>query len=310
MESEIREQALVLEVNTDRYYAELTPFLKDRDFELVVIAARGSSDHAALYLRYLIEIHLQIPVSLAAPSVITRFHSKIKYPRSLGIGISQSGAGPDVAGVLEYLQSEGHETLAVTNTVNSNLGKVSQHTLKLGAGPERSVAATKSYTASLLAAYQIARAMGADLPDPRGNLPTNEWVNQCQEVAQADLGAILRSTTLISLARGYSYCTALETSLKMMECALLPCKGYSTADFQHGPKALAGHGSAAIVFGDSPEDLTDYGCVGLYAPEAPDNALTPIWDAMFAQWLALLAARARGLDPDHPRSLKKITQTL
>lgn len=310
MESEVREQPAVLATQAGRYIAELSRVFSGRSYDMVLLAARGSSDNAALYARYLIEIHLGIPVSLAAPSVVTRFGSKMRYPKCLAVGISQSGAAPDVAEVLAFMRSAGHDTVAITNTAGSRLTDGATAALVLEAGPERSVAATKTYTASLLALYQMVRALGGDLPDPTGNLPTDEWNERCRTAASEALGPILRSSILFSLGRGYGFATCTESALKLMECALLPCKSYSTADFQHGPKALAGHGAAAIVYGEPPEGLGDFGCLTVQALKGPEGPLGPVWEILFGQWLALLAARARGLNPDEPRNLSKVTLTL
>jgi glucosamine--fructose-6-phosphate aminotransferase (isomerizing) len=122
---------------------------------------------------------------------------------------------------------------------------------------------------------------------------------------------------VFALGRGFGFSTAQEAALKLMECALIPCKAYSSADFEHGPKALAGYGSAAISFDGPMPDLVEQGCQIIEAPRPPlnsagsiDGILNPIWDIVFGQWLALLSARARGLDPDDPRHIQKVTQTL
>ena len=306
MEREIRQQPGVL--RGARYEASLAP-LKGRSFDMVLLAARGSSDHAALFARYLIEVHLGIPVSLAAPSVLTRFGTRVRYKNCLGIGVSQSGAAPDIAEVLEALRAEGHTTVGVTNTEGSRLATCVDVPVLLDAGVERALAATKTYTASLLAMVAVVRALGADVPSDA--LPDDAWVARCEDAARVASGAVLRSNPVFSLGRGYGYATAHETALKLMECALIPCKAYSTADFEHGPKALAGHGSAAISFeGDRP-GLAEQGCEIVAAPEAEGvpAELRPIWDAVFGQWVALHAARARGLDPDAARHLNKVTQT-
>jgi glutamine---fructose-6-phosphate transaminase (isomerizing) len=314
MEREIREQPQILSANSEPYYEHLTQIFQNRtDFEMVLLAARGSSDNAALYARYLIEIHLGIPVSLAAPSVITRYKSAMKYPRCLTIGISQSGAAPDVAEVLKYMREQGHPTLAITNTAGSRLTTVSDDTLLLNTAKEESVAATKTYTATLLALYQMVRAMGANLDAPR--IPTDDWVQQSHDAAKVAAGPINRCNPVFAIARGYGFCTALETALKLMECALVPCKAYSAADFEHGPKALAGHGSAAISYFGSLAGLAAQGCeiLKVNAPlsENPkDEPLYPIWDIIFGQWLSLHVARSRGLDPDQARHLSKVTETL
>lgn len=309
MEAEIREQPGVLTRNASSYESSLREFFEGRKFDMVLIAARGSSDHAAQYARYLIEIHLEIPVSLAAPSVLTRYGKRVRYKNALAIGISQSGSAPDVSEMLGMMREEGHATLALTNTEGSRLTSEASSTLLLNAGPERSVAATKTYSASLLALYQLVRALGGDLPAP--SLPSDEWVETTLASAQEMSGPLLRSTPTFALARGYSFCTALESALKLMECALVPTKAYSTADFEHGPKALAGPGSAALVYGEPASGLASQGCRLLLAPAAPAaDPLKPLWDIFTGQWLALSAARAHGLNPDHPDHIKKVTETL
>lgn len=308
MEAEIRSQPAILREQAPRYLAQLQAALQGQRFEMALIAARGSSDNAATFARYLIEVYLGIPVSLAAPSVMTRFGANIRYPKCLAIGISQSGAAPDVAEVLARMRQQGHATLAITNTAGSRLTQEAEHSLLLEAGKEEAVAATKTYTTSLLAMYQLIRALGGDLPEP--DLPDDAWMDQCEDAAQSALGPVLRSPTLFALARGFSFCTAQETALKLMECALLPCKAYSTADFQHGPKALAGHGSAALVYGELPEGLSEQGCLVQAAPSCGASPSSPISEIIFGQWVALLASRARGLNPDDPRFLSKVTLTL
>ena len=309
MEAEMREQPAVLAAAAERYYPELVKAVGGREFELVLLVARGSSDNAAIYARYLVEIHLGIPASLAAPSVLTRYGVRVRYPRALVVGISQSGAATDVAELLAAQRDAGHTTLAITNTPDSKIAHAAEHTLLLEAGQERSVAATKTYSASVLAIHELVRALGGRLESPKGRLPDAAWIETARECAQQNLGPILRSSILFALARGYRFGTAHETALKLMECALLPCKSYSIADFQHGPKALAGPGSAAIVFGEPAEDLQAQGCLTVSAPESPDTPLQPVWDIVFGQWLALLAARARGLNPDDPRFIEKVTDT-
>lgn len=312
MEDEISEQPEQLARNAERYAGELRFALKDRKFDMALLVARGSSDNAALYGRYLIEIHLRIPVSLAAPSVLTRYGSEVRYSNCLAVGISQSGAAPDVAEVLQAVGSQGHATLAITNTPGSLVTQCAAHTLLLQTGPEKSVAATKTYTSSLLALYELVRALGGDLPYSGDALPTDSWSADCRLQADSGLGYILRSGVLFALARGYSFSSAQETALKLMECALLPCKSYSSADFQHGPKALAGSNSAAIVYGDPIDGLADQGCALVSAPSMPERVpepLRPLWEVFFGQWLALLAARARAFDPDEPRFIQKVTET-
>jgi glucosamine--fructose-6-phosphate aminotransferase (isomerizing) len=308
MEREILEQPDVLNRNLDSYARQAQDALQGQSFDMVLLVARGSSDNAALIARYWIEVAVGIPVCLAAPSVLTRFQRSIKYPKCLAIGISQSGAAPDVAEILCELRATGHTTLAITNTEGSRITQEAEHTLLLGAGQEHSVAATKTYTASLLALYQIARALQPSLPPPA--LPTEGWCEDARELAAKTNGIIVRSSPVFALGRGYSFGTAHETALKLMECALIPCKAYSSADFEHGPKALAGHGSAAISYDGPKPDLARQGCeiLAAHKPEGPQE-LAPIWEIFYGQWLALLAARARALNPDDPQHIQKVTET-
>lgn len=308
MEAEILEQPSLLADRAGAYREQLR-HLGDTRPELILLVARGSSDHAALYARYLIEIHLEIPAVLAAPSVWTRYGKRPRYPRTLAIGISQSGAAPDVAETLLAMRQDGHATLAITNTPGSRVSEAAACTLLLDAGEERSIAATKTYTASLLALFQVVRALGAVLPEL--TLPDEAWCASTQSFAQAASGPVVRSSPLFALARGYDFCTAHETALKLMECALMSCKAYSLADFEHGPKALSGPGSAAVVFGEAPAWLAQSGSE-VVAPPSPPVAepLRPLWNAFAGQWLALLVARARGLDPDRARNLSKVTETM
>jgi len=308
MEEEISQQPSILRSVAPLYRSQAHIALAGKEFEMILLAARGSSDNAALFARYLIEVFVGIPVSLAAPSVLTRFGTRIKYQNCLAIGISQSGAAPDVAEVLTALREEGHTTLAITNTNDSRLTKAAEFSLLLGAGPEKSVAATKTYTASLLALYAVTQALGGNLTDPE--LPDDAWVQTAMNAAKESSGYFVRSQPIFSLARGFGFSTAHETALKLMECALLPCKAYSSADFEHGPKALAGFGSAAISFDGPMPDLAGQGCEIILAPEAPVRPeVRPIWDVIFGQWLALSCARARALDPDGPKFLRKVTET-
>lgn len=309
MQREIEEQPALLARLSGRYEDNLAAILSNQEFDLILLAARGSSDNAALYARYLIEIHLGIPAVLAAPSVLTRFGRKVRYPRCLAVGISQSGSAPDVSDVLAALRSEGHTTLAITNTPNSRITEAAQHSLFLEAGDERSVAATKTYSTSLLALYQLVRVLGHSLPHPQ--LPTDQWCAEAHATAQADAAKLLELQPAFALGRGYSFSTANETALKLMECALIPCKAYSTADFEHGPKALAGEGCALIAFERLSESLASQGATVLQCPltVAQEESL-PFWQVFYGQWLALCCARLKGEDPDKPQFIQKITRTL
>ncbi len=308
MRQEICEQPRLLAANGNDYFENLSRAFAGKTYETVLIAARGSSDHAALYLRYLIEIYLEIPVVLAAPSVWTRYQAKPKFRNCLAIGISQSGASPDIAEVLASLQAEGHDTLAITNTPTSRITQFARQTLLLNAGPERAVAATKTFTCSLLACYELARALRAPLPSAM--TPDEAWLDNCEHVADHFVATLTSSNPVFCLSRGIDFCVGMESALKLMECALIAAKGYSKADFEHGPKALAGPGSVAIVYGEVPASLGENGCALIPCPSTScEEAIAPLWEIIFGQWLALKAAQANGLNPDHPRFLSKVTET-
>ncbi len=308
MESEIWEQVTVLAQNSERYLSEAKKILQNRSFDLVVLIARGSSDNAALFARYLIETFWKIPVSLSAPSIITKYKSEIRYPRSLAIGISQSGAAPDVSEVLDFMRGQGHETLALSNSPGSRVSSVAKNSISLNVGAEYALAATKTYTSSLLALYQIVRALASELPEPV--LPTSECLERAQIDAQAASQSVLRANRWFALSRGFEFATAHETALKLMECSLTPVKAYSLADFEHGPKALATHGSMALVFGQSPEWLAGQGCDVIERRVSNPQPFNPITSIVFSQFLALAVARAKGLNPDQVSHLSKVTETL
>lgn len=310
MEQEIGEQPDLLAQANPAYASQLEAILSGCEFEMVLLAARGSSDHAALYARYLIEIHLQIPVVLAAPSVLTRYGKRVRYRNCLAIGISQSGSAPDVSEVLAAVREDGHFTLGLTNVPGSRLDNVAEHSLHLDVGDERSVAATKTYTASLLALLQIVKVLSGDRQPIQ--LPDRKWCDSARSAAESHARLLVSAEPTFCLGRGYGFSTANETALKLMECALIPCKAYSTADFEHGPKALADSGSAIIAFDALSEGLVKQGGVVLQAPTPQGVAeeLLPIWQVVYGQWLALACARLRGEDPDQPQFIQKVTRTL
>ncbi|MEQ1932377.1 MAG: SIS domain-containing protein [Fimbriimonadaceae bacterium] len=320
MEQEVRSQPDVLAPRFERFGERLAELLQGRQFDAVLLAARGSSDHAALYARYLIEVFVGIPAVLAAPSVWTRYGGSVRYSNCLCVGISQSGAAPDVSEVLEAMVAQGHTTLAITNNPNSRVGNSATAVLDLDVGRESAVAATKTYSASLLAVYQLARVLAENAGKPMAPHALSETglhralslsMLKAEEQAEAGLGPILRFSPLFVLARGFSFASAQDTALKLMECALMQAKAYSTADFAHGPRAIAGAGTAAIVFGEAPADLAGQGCAIVPAPKSQlSEEMAPIDEIFFGQWCALLAARARGIDPDKAPFINKVTRTL
>ena len=307
--------------------------------EHVVIAARGTSDHAAIYAQYLFGIRLRLPVALAAPSIVSLYHVEPVFARSLVIGISQSGASPDVVGVVDAARRQGVPTIAITNDAGSALASAAEHVVDLGAGPERAVAATKTYTAELTAIALLVAALGEDQGSAEGlaGLPgaisaalTSEDEARDAAAAHADL----RTCTV--LGRGFEYATAREWALKLKELARVVADPYSAADYRHGPLALVerdypvlavatsgavaadliallreirdDYGADLVVLSDR-EDVRAIGRRSIRLPGGVPDHLAPIVSIVPAQLFAYHLTIARGLDPDAPRHISKVTLT-
>jgi glucosamine--fructose-6-phosphate aminotransferase (isomerizing) len=224
------------------------------------VAARGTSDHAGIYARYLIETTLGIPVGLAAASVTTIYRAPLRWDDVLLVAVSQSGAGPDVAAVVEAARTAGAPTLAITNEPGSALAAAAELVLPLHAGEERAVAATKTYVASLaVVAGLVARlaaplAAGAswanalsDLPDElaRSLEVAGAWVRGPGAACVDELAA---ADEALVVSRGHNFATALEVALKLKETGRIFADGYSTADLLHGPVTVAGPELPTIAF--------------------------------------------------------------
>jgi glucosamine--fructose-6-phosphate aminotransferase (isomerizing) len=305
----------------------------------IVFTARGTSDHAALYAAYLAEIRLGIPAGLASPSAVTVFGARPDLRDALVIGVSQSGGSPDLVEVVRVARESGAQTLAVTNDPKSPLAQASELIIDVAAGHERAVAATKTYTAELLALLMLIEGVRAG----DGTLPADERreLDRLPGLAAAvledqtawQLAARYRfAGRVVTTGRGYAYPTARETALKLMETSYVPALAFSGADLLHGPLAMAdpdvpvlavvgnGPGGASMreVLARLGERRADVVAVG--PSDAPGSALriptpavderyAPLLDILPLQRLALALALARGEDPDAPRGLKKVTVT-
>lgn len=318
--------------------AEVAALIAARRPRHIVLTARGTSDHAALYGAYLAEIRLGIPAGLASPSTITVFGARPDLRDALVIGVSQSGGSPDLREVLRVARESGALTLAVTNNPDSPLATTAELSIDVAARPERAVAATKTYTAELLALLLLVEGIRA------GGLPAAEHaaIARLPELAAQTLAdpapARLASRyrfagRIVTTGRGYAYPTAREAALKLMETSYLAALAFSGADLLHGPLAMAapevpvlavvgaGPGGAAMrdVLARLGERRADVVVVGpakvdgatdhLPVPEV-DERYAPLLDILPLQRLALEVALARGEDPDTPRGLKKVTATL
>jgi glucosamine--fructose-6-phosphate aminotransferase (isomerizing) len=313
--------------------------LRERPVEHVVIAARGTSDHAAVYAQYVLGVRHRLSVGLGTPSIVSLYGAAPDVRGALVIGISQSGASPDIVAVIEAARAQGAPTIAITNEPDSPLAATADRTIALGAGPERSVAATKTYTAELLAIALLSAALTNDPTDRAAVAAIPETLARALAVEPeveriaAEQSAANRA---LVIARGYEYATAREWALKLKELARVFADPYSSADFQHGPLALVEPGVPvlAVARGGAPEaDLVtllgrlreDLGAeLMVISDQAPALRLatwpvalpagTPEWlgpivSIVVGQLHALHLTRARGLDPERPRNLRKVTRT-
>jgi glucosamine--fructose-6-phosphate aminotransferase (isomerizing) len=322
--------------------AALAAELRERPVDSVVIAARGTSDHAAIYAQYVLGTLDRLPVALAAPSILSIYGVVPRFARALVIGISQSGASPDIVGVVEGARVQGAPTLAITNDPASPLAAAAAYVIPLHAGPERAVAATKTYTASLLAVARLAVALAP--PRERdaavaafGGLAEAVSEALAQESVVAEHARVMAwADRLVVLGRGYEYANAREWALKLKELARVFADPYSTADFRHGPVTLvepgipvlaivpSGHGAtetagflrhlrdeqrAELLVCSDDEALRSLAPRSIALPRGVPEWLRPITSIVPAQLFAYHLTRARGLDPDAPRGLSKVTLT-
>ncbi len=311
--------------------------IQERKPRFVILAARGTSDNACTYARYLIEKEWGIPVSLAAPSVKTLYGAKINYQGGLVLGVSQSGQGPDVCDMIQSARSQGALTVGVHNNPKSRLAKEAEFTLNLSAGLEKSVAATKTYTSELMALYSLIRCVtdGRKVRAELTRLPrlTEEGCRLSRPIWESSY-RFLHMSSCVVVGRGFHYGLVQETALKLKECAQVMAHAYSTADFHHGPKTLAGKDfpviliapqgptlkgsielldelserNAFIVAFSPVKQILDKASLPFETPSGPEEA-DPMGMAPMIQTLALSVAVAKGLDPDKPPFLKKVTQT-
>jgi glucosamine--fructose-6-phosphate aminotransferase (isomerizing) len=299
----------------------------------VIFTARGTSDHAALYAAYLTEIRLGVPAGLASPSAITVYGARPDLRDTLVVGVSQSGGSPDLCEVVRVAREQGAHTLAVTNSAGSPLAGVAELHVDVAAGHERAVAATKSYTAELLALLLLVESIrnGGELPDGERRalqeLPAHA-ARVLGDRTAIDLAARYRfAGRLVTTGRGYAYPTARETALKLMETSYVAGLAFSGADLLHGPLAMTdpdvpviaivGGGPAGAsmreVVGRLAErraDLVVVGPGGTIDTPGVDERYAPLLDILPLQRLALALALHRGENPDAPRGLKKVTSTL
>ncbi len=342
LHDEIFEQPQVLRTlieSEGEHAAEIAALVRERRVSYVVIAARGSSDNAALYAKYLLGTLNQLPVALATPSLFTMYHAPPRLQDALVIGISQSGQSSDIISVVSTAREQGALTLVITNEPESALARAAEHLLPCHAGVERSIAATKTYTAQLAAVALLATSLAEEehlLRQLRAIPEAVEKTLSLSEVVQLAAERYRYMDQCVVLGRGYNYATAYEISLKLKELTYVVAAPYSSADFMHGPIAIIERGfpvivivphgavydevtalarslqeereAELIVISDRDEALA-MAKTPLWLPVSVEEWLSPILCVIPGQLFAYHLTLAKGFDPDHPRGLRKVTVT-
>ncbi len=318
--------------------ADIAKALREQDIRYIVMAARGSSDNAALYGKYLFGTTVGLPVALATPSLHTLYHRPPRMEGALVIGISQSGKSTDIVTVVQDARDQGVPTLAITNDPSSPLAQAASYTIPLHAGVERSIAATKTYTAQLMALALLAAHMAGDevLLQELQDVPAavSQTLSLAEPISRiADRYRYMDACVVIG--RGYNYATAYEIALKLKELTYVVAEPYSSADFQHGPIAMVANGfpvmivapqgkvhaeihkqaqelkrkgAELVIISDVRESL-DLARVPLPLPTSLPERVTPFVTVIPGQLFAYYLTLAKDYDPDHPRGLTKVTQT-
>ncbi len=341
LQTEILEQPDVLRrlLSEERANIEqVAAVIRQRNPRYIMLAARGSSDNAARYGQYLFGATNELPVALATPSLYTLYHQPPRMTDSLVIAISQSGQSPDIVAVVDEGRRQGALTIAITNDSASPLAKAADFTINLHAGKEQAVAATKTYTTSLMAIAMLSSALAESverlayletLPDTLSRITANvdNTLNVSERYRYMD--------ACVVVSRGYNYATSYEIALKLKELTYILAEPYSTADFQHGPVALVAQGFPVIAVvpeGQLAAELTEFlgelkrrgaelvvisahepalklAQTPLALPAGIPEWASPIACVLPGQLFAFGLTRAKGYNIDQPRGIQKVTLT-
>lgn len=339
---EIEEQPTVLEkvLNLEKKRInEVAKQILKNGIKHIYIAARGSSDNVAIYAKYVLGIRNNIPVGLAAPSIFTIYDSSVKLTDSLVVGISQSGQSPDVVSVIQNASKQGCFTIAITNKPDSPLGHIVDEVLFCNAGPELSVAATKTYSSQLFIIAMLSASLLGDKVYFRElkKLPCFlASMLEKSELIKELAGELKGIDRCVTIGRGYNYCTAFEYALKLKELTYILAMPYSTSDFLHGPIAIlrrdfpclliAPSGrviggfynfsekvrtrEAMIVVVSDNEEIIKNSDFFIRMPTGIEEWLSPIVYSVSGQLLSYYLAKEKGIDPEQPIGLSKITKTV
>ncbi|MHC5233130.1 SIS domain-containing protein [Brucella sp. LJL56] len=313
--------------------AEIARVFQKSEPAVITTAARGSSDHAATFFKYLMEITMGIPVASIGPSVASVYGSKLKLNNGLHFTVSQSGASPDIVAAQDAAKRGGATTIAVVNVVDSPLGRAADIVLALNAGEEKSVAATKSFIAAVAALSGVVASASGDASLQAGlqRLP-EALAATSPDGREAVENLLFNARSLYTGGRGTAFAIALEAALKAKETANIHAEAFSLAELMHGPMRLVEEGFPIISFlprdeafdtniqalkrlhsfGASIVTLSDAETPGFRLPSASTgNAhLDPLVSLINYYRVIEAVTRRKGFDPDKPRNLNKVTVTV
>lgn len=337
MESEIAQIPAVFEklIGDQAQFESLGKLLKSHEIQSVLILARGTSDNAAHFLKYLIETKLGLPVGLTSPSSVTIYQTKLKFKNTLVVAISQSGQSTDLVQYAKAAKESGALLISMTNDEGSPLATLANFHIDLHAGKEIAVAATKSYAAQLLAALLLVRVWAGDKSELSELITEAQKLVGDQALVSSAVASVKSSSEIVALGRGFSYPNAREAALKVQETSKISVQGLSMADYMHGPISALTKDSYVIILAPTgmpmasiTEDVKRIRNVGpkiiwigsaeLASPSDiviegahfSNEIYSNVVDAIVLQRFALEFARKNGLDPDSPQGLSKVTLTI
>ena len=336
MQSEIAEIPTVFTklIDSGAQFTALANLLKASEIQSVLVLARGTSDNAAHFLKYLIETQLGLPVGLTSPSSVTIYHSKLHFENTLVVAISQSGQSTDLVEYASAAKAAGAKIISITNDEQSPLAKLADHHLDLVAGKEIAVAATKTYAAQLLACLLLVNAWSSTLSNFKSVITAGEKILADLSLVKVAVEQCDRAKEIVVLGRGFSYPNAREAALKIQETSKVSVQGLSIADYMHGPiSALTSETQVLIMaptgapldslvgdlakirekspkifwFGTGVLALSDE--IVVPGAQCENEIYSSVVDSIILQSFALEFARKNELNPDSPAGLNKVTLT-
>ena len=336
MASEIAETPKVFTaiLNNMQAFDSVKNVLLEEKIQSVLILARGTSDNAAHYLKYLIETQIGLPVGLTSPSSVTVYNAELKYANTLIVAISQSGQSPDLVKFATAARQANAYVIAMTNDDKSPLATIAHNHFSLLAGPELAVAATKSYNAQLLISYLLVASWTGKKVNGEQLISEATRIAGTADLVSKAVATASRDKEVVILGRGFAYPNAREAALKIQETCKISVQGLSTADYLHGPISALTPDTQVFIVAPShmpASSITEATTkirktssrifwignggtpqgddIVLAGSHCDDEITSTLVDAMVLQRFALEFAVASGYDPDAPEGLSKVTLT-